>query len=334
MTPTSEETGKLLHLIYGAAADAHEWPAALRAIAQALDAEHACFETPPTGAATAGVGRSAAGAVRIEVDGQRGSAKTLRASLVADDGATALVVVRPAGRGPFSRTDHALCETLLLHLVRARRLEQRVCTLEAGQAAVVEVLDRLPLAVLLLTPEAHVLQLNRSAESIIQQCDGLTIVNGRLVATRPASATALRRLIASSEVGGVLAIARPSCARPLSVVIAPLGTFARSPQHPATPVTAVFVSDPDLQLQSLDGLLAPLYGLTPTESAVVEFLVQGARVETIAHRLDVSLNTVRTHLKRVYAKTGATGQSSLMRLLLLGPALLRFEPPAAGTRAA
>ena len=99
-------------------------------------------------------------------------------------------------------------------------------------------------------------------------------------------------------------------------------------------MTAVFVSDPDLQLQSLDGLLAPLYGLTPTESAVVEFLVQGARVETIAHRLDVSLNTVRTHLKRVYAKTGATGQSSLMRLLLLGPALLRFEPPAAGTRAA
>jgi len=41
----------------------------------------------------------------------------------------------------------------------------------------------------------------------------------------------------------------------------------------------------------------------------------------------VSLNTTRTHLKRIFMKTGARTQSDLVRLLLSGPAQLRSAAP-------
>ena len=41
-----------------------------------------------------------------------------------------------------------------------------------------------------------------------------------------------------------------------------------------------------------------------------------ASLEEVATRLAVSVNTVKTHLKQVYAKTGAGGRADLVRLTL------------------
>jgi DNA-binding CsgD family transcriptional regulator len=47
--------------------------------------------------------------------------------------------------------------------------------------------------------------------------------------------------------------------------------------------------------------MAPKFSCTAT----------GASVPEMAHRLNVSPNTVRTHLRRAFAKTGASRQSEL-----------------------
>lgn len=51
--------------------------------------------------------------------------------------------------------------------------------------------------------------------------------------------------------------------------------------------------------------------LTPTESEVADLAAQGLSNPAIADRLVMSVNTVKTHLSHVYAKTGVAGRSSL-----------------------
>jgi len=47
-------------------------------------------------------------------------------------------------------------------------------------------------------------------------------------------------------------------------------------------------------------------------------------VEELAEELGITPLTARTHLKRVFAKTGTTRQADLVSLLLSGPALLQL----------
>ena len=68
------------------------------------------------------------------------------------------------------------------------------------------------------------------------------------------------------------------------------------------------------KLERLRGSL----GLTDAECVVAALIAEAQSVPEIAARLDVSVNTVRTHLHRVYAKTGARRQTALARLLLTG----------------
>lgn len=63
------------------------------------------------------------------------------------------------------------------------------------------------------------------------------------------------------------------------------------------------------------GLLSGLYDLTPVEAAVAARLLEGLTVAGIAVERNVSVETVRTHLKRVLHKTGSTSQVDFVRKL-------------------
>lgn len=62
-------------------------------------------------------------------------------------------------------------------------------------------------------------------------------------------------------------------------------------------------------------LLQALFDLTPTEARVARHVVGGAAPDRIARELGCSVATVRTHLQRVFLKTGASRQSDLAVLL-------------------
>ncbi|WP_295852862.1 LuxR C-terminal-related transcriptional regulator [Tardiphaga sp.] len=62
-------------------------------------------------------------------------------------------------------------------------------------------------------------------------------------------------------------------------------------------------------------LLQALFDLTPAEARVASMLTEGNTVDTISKLQSVSLNTVRTQLKSVFAKTGVERQVDLVSLL-------------------
>lgn len=65
-----------------------------------------------------------------------------------------------------------------------------------------------------------------------------------------------------------------------------------------------------------DTRLQLVFGLTFAEARVASRLARGADLTTIAEELRVSRETVRTHLKRIYSKTGARRQAALVALVL------------------
>jgi DNA-binding CsgD family transcriptional regulator len=66
----------------------------------------------------------------------------------------------------------------------------------------------------------------------------------------------------------------------------------------------------ELDIKTLAG-----FDLTPSETNVATALFKGGSAEEHAREKGVSVNTVRTHMQRLYDKTGAQGLPGLLRLL-------------------
>ncbi|MBR1213662.1 hypothetical protein [Bradyrhizobium sp. JYMT SZCCT0180] len=65
-----------------------------------------------------------------------------------------------------------------------------------------------------------------------------------------------------------------------------------------------------------DEQLQKKFGLTPAEVGLIHELIRGSSLQTAADRLGIKIATARTHLHRIFAKTGTTRQAELMRLML------------------
>lgn len=62
-------------------------------------------------------------------------------------------------------------------------------------------------------------------------------------------------------------------------------------------------------------MLRKLFQLTATETEIA-LLIDGLTLNEAAVALGVTKNTVRAHLRGVFAKTGATRQALLVKMLL------------------
>jgi DNA-binding CsgD family transcriptional regulator len=181
---------------------------------------------------------------------------------------------------------------------------------------------------LVVSASAQVAHLNLAAERMVAAGDGLTLVHNVLGAVNPRDDVGLRQLIASAvratrEIaaapGEVMRIARRSGRAPYEVLVAPLahGKTGAGPNFPS-PRAAIFVRDPETQAASPLDWLQRLYGLTAAEARLMQALLGGDTLETIAERIGVAKGTLRTQLKAIFAKTGTSRQAELVRLGLRG----------------
>jgi DNA-binding CsgD family transcriptional regulator len=185
-------------------------------------------------------------------------------------------------------------------------------------AILLQILDDLALAVILVTPDLRVVETNAAAVELLACRDGLALDGLRL---RPTFLQQQREL--AGLIARVAQAPAPDrvCAHTMNVNRAfapPLHLCVRALRDPApdgAQLIALYAIDP-MQQSSLDGeVLARAWGLTRSEVRVATELLQGHSVESTADLLCVSVHTVRTHLKNLFAKTGTCRQTDLVRLL-------------------
>jgi DNA-binding CsgD family transcriptional regulator/PAS domain-containing protein len=253
----------------------------------------------------------------------------------AENTGSAFACMRQRETGPFGRAEIELLRALFPHLQRGMQFYKRMASLEGQYRASLDALNRLPMGVVLIDEQGRVLEKNRAADRILGQNDGLTIEKGRLLAssslqnkelyslTTSAALTGQRKGTAS---GGSLGINRPSGRRPFGLIVMPVSPHA-APADSRRPAAIVFMNDPEAKLHVGPEFLGQVYDLTRAESRLAELLIQGESLVHAAVRLGVSHNTARTHLQRIYEKTGTGHQGELVRLLLAGLGnLLPTEP--------
>lgn len=231
-----------------------------------------------------------------------------------------LSTMRSRAAGPFEDSDFALLRTLCPHLQRAWQLHRRLSAAEERVRIHAESLDLLDDGVVVLDGKGRIHSMNRSAQRILTDRDGLSDQGGVLsasssTANRTLSALVVeaRRAASGTSFGsaGTIGIERPSGRRPYQVVVSPLRCDASRTDDAHV---AILITDP-ISTDQRASQLCQSCGLTPTETRLATLLACGQRLETAADLLGVSKNTARTHLKRVFVKTATRRQADLVHLL-------------------
>lgn len=242
----------------------------------------------------------------------------------------ALAFMRPSAAGGFQDPEVQRVRSIRSHVSAALRAHTLVATLSAERRDLRAALDRVPSAIAILDARGRVRSANRAAEELLAKADGLTTRHGVLSATRPADARQLAAHVAdavalatvrartSARSNDPSLVVRRERGAPLVVALFPL--FERSVGVVGGRVLAV-IHDPDRIVMLDPELVARLYGLTATEAELAVALVAGRSLTNFAAERGCSEQTARTHLKRVFAKTGFTRQPDLVRALLTGAAL-------------
>jgi DNA-binding CsgD family transcriptional regulator len=188
-------------------------------------------------------------------------------------------------------------------------------------ATLSDVIEALASGIVLVDQDLAILHANAAARGMLDQLDPISSSAGKLKLTSQASNEVLAKAVRDA-MQDEAAIERRSIDIPLRrangtaacVQVLPLRRRNVQEGFGERAVAAVFISNPADPPRLPGDALAMLYDLTPAETRVFELIVDGKTPDETAHLLHLKLSTVRTHLSRVFDKTGCTRQVELVAL--------------------
>jgi DNA-binding CsgD family transcriptional regulator len=190
-------------------------------------------------------------------------------------------------------------------------------------AALADSLDGLTTAVILLDADGLVAHANAAGRSML--ADGRVLRGaGDKLAIADVEADQTMHDILKNAAAGDAALGTKGIAIPMSsrdgeryvTHVLPLTSGARRKAGTKySAVVALFVSRAALELPHPLNALADAFKLTPAEMRVLMMIVQVGGIPEVAPVLGISETTVKTHLQRVYAKTGTNRQADLVKLV-------------------
>ena len=233
---------------------------------------------------------------------------------------------RPASGDVFAPQELDLLRALAPHLSQAVEMHRNFATLRFESAAVAESLNRISIGVTILDVSGAVLYMNETALAICAESDEIGCRNNRLQFARPDDERAFADAIVSvlqTDAGHRTVRLGDSDASPrLSVLLSPARHEALTARSALcdNPRCVAFMIRPTAASDREMLELSEAYGLTPAEGRVLAGLLDGRDPGSIAEALGIAVSTVRTHIKRLYEKTGTSRQTELVVKALNSPA--------------
>lgn len=235
-----------------------------------------------------------------------------------------LIVARPATAEPYSERDRLNCQSLVDQIVGAWQLERRVAEDQLSGRVGWEALNRLEVGIAIVDSKGELRMTNDAGRAMLSEGDGLSSDLSQIEicvhGTRGSLRTMLGRLEWCRQTPGrpcteLFAVERPSLRRPYAILVQPYRPGGNFPVGDAF-YNMVFIFDPDRPLSSHSvEFLKQHFELTPAEARLAKLIAEGERLDSIANRLGISVHTARTHLKRVFEKTGVERQAELVQLM-------------------
>jgi DNA-binding CsgD family transcriptional regulator len=235
---------------------------------------------------------------------------------------------RARAHGTYDENMRKRMGDFLPHLRRALQLRHKLSHVSLEKSTALEALERTGDPVLVAARDARLLYANAGGEALLAEGDAICVVGGRLAVADKAAGARLAFLISSAidtaagangSAGSAIALARDD-RLPLTILVAPFRP-ARDGFGAPLPAAILFIRDPERGGVS-QLFLQDMFALAPAESTIAAALAEGNSVEYITRTYRITLNTARTHLKRIFAKTNTRRQGELVALLTRSVAAL------------
>jgi len=244
-------------------------------------------------------------------------------------------VQRGRNQEAFDAEDTALLERLAPIMTRVAELRRHIGFLTMQRDMARAALDRLTVGIAIVDPQLRLVYANEIAGQLLAEPESaLGLRTGRVFARNAQDQAALKRLIVQALVpvheagsGRIHLLARAAGAEGcnLSLCLLPVPPSYGLPS--ASPCAMIAIRP--LQAAA-DLVLAAqqLFGLTETEAKFASALASGLSLAEAAAEQHVRISTARTHLARIFQKTGMRQQSQIAALLRGAelPVRPRYEP--------
>jgi DNA-binding CsgD family transcriptional regulator len=159
----------------------------------------------------------------------------------------------------------------------------------------------------------QVIGFNDVARSVIRAGVSFAIVNGRLYGRTRAAQRSLEKLFCATSTPSPTVSIKGMQLQAIPLPRDPDDVLGHNDGW-----VVVRLSGPAVDSITRQAFLRARYGVTESEARVADLLAAGHRVGEIATRLHRSRETIRTHLKRLFTKTGSSTQRALIELFSLG----------------
>ncbi|MGX5842954.1 LuxR C-terminal-related transcriptional regulator [Mesorhizobium sp. ArgA1] len=226
-----------------------------------------------------------------------------------------------ANRGIISSEEQRFLALLSPHLRRASLIGDLLDQARITANLYRQALDHLAVPVVLTGADGTILHANGAADRMFSGQGPILSKNGLLQPQNPAMARALLEAIATAagtdallgSRGIGLPVSAPGQPPAVAYVLPLTEGTARAAFRPAR--AAVFVSTTTSSSPLPEAVLTTLFDLTPAEARVLLLIGSGLSASNSALSLGIGENTLKTHLNRIFAKTGTKRQADLVKLV-------------------
>jgi DNA-binding CsgD family transcriptional regulator/PAS domain-containing protein len=212
---------------------------------------------------------------------------------------------------------------LIVPHIRRALLISRLLDLKARQSAsFADTLDGLDAGMYLVDAHGRLIHANAAGNAILDAGDLLSAPAGRLVGCEAQADRTLQEVFAAAAEGdaalGIKGIAVPLIGKHGERYVAhalPLTSGARRRSSIVFGAAVVLFVRKVALAASLPKVIGATFKLTPTELRVLLAMVELGGVPQVATTLGVGRATVRTHVNRLFRKTGVARQADLVKLV-------------------
>jgi DNA-binding CsgD family transcriptional regulator/PAS domain-containing protein len=229
--------------------------------------------------------------------------------------------------GPVSDREVAILRLLAPHIRRAVTIGDVLDLKKVEAQALGSTLDTLAAGVIVVAEESRILHANDAARRMFQKGSPVRSQSGRLAARGAAAGAELAKAIelarrneASIGATGIGVPLSDEAGEPAVAHVLPLARGDLRTRLLPQATAAIFVTQAGVTraegapLADIVAVAASI-GLTPAEARVLERLLGGMSLVEAAAALGIAETTAKTHLSRIFAKTGVTRQAELVALL-------------------
>ena len=236
-----------------------------------------------------------------------------------------VAVCRHRRAGDFDADDVAVMQALSPHFATALTVRQRLGAADFAAAGAWAALEHLSTGVI-VADASMVVFANKTAERLFRE-RGIRLDRDGLCTSDAAASRELRRRIAactdasvSMEEGCPIDLPRTERGAGLRIVVTQFRPerIGCDPGWPARSLALLLVSDPRRERQDRAVELQRRFGLTPAEADFALEIIKGDGRAAAAARSKITVGTARSHLTRIFEKTGVRRQAELVRRLWTG----------------